>query len=224
MQLPDQEKLLAQGRAYLSCSLDALASLPCLSFRELDAGRTALILVDLVEGFARQGALASSRVEALIPGAVTLTDRCSAAGMKIVALADCHTPDSLELQSYPPHCLRGTEEARLCHEVEKAAGSYTLIEKNSTNGLLEPTFDSWRKDCPGIDTYIVIGDCTDICVQQFALAAKAWHNTRNLPLRVIVPVSLVDTFDADGHPADFLNVVSLMMMQSGGVEIVREIE
>ena len=70
---------------------------------------------------------------------------------------------------------------------------------------------------------MVVGDCTDICVQQFAIAAKAWHNTRNLPLRVVVPLSLVDTFDADGHPADLMNVLALTAMQAGGVELVRDL-
>lgn len=223
MLLPDKSRLLDQGRDYLSCSLDFLSALPSLAFQELSVDRTALILMDLVEGFARKGALASPRVGALLPSAASLTARCAAAGMEILAFADCHTSDSLELQSYPPHCLRGTAEAQLCRELETAAGSYTLIEKNSTNGLLEPAFDSWRRSLPGIDTYLVVGDCTDICVQQFAVAAKAWHNTRNLPLRVIVPLSLVDTFDADGHPADLLGVLSLMAMQSGGVELVRDI-
>ena len=223
MQIPERETLLQQARDTLSCSHDFLTSLPSLAFDELDAAHTALILVDLVEGFAREGALSSPRIEALLPGAAALTARCSAAGMEIVAFADCHTSDSLELASYPPHCLRGTEEARLCREIEAASGPYTLIEKNSTNGLLEPAFDSWRRSAPGIHTYVVIGDCTDICVQQFAVAAKAWHNTRNLPLRVVVPLSLVDTFDADGHPADLMNVLALTAMQAGGVELVRDL-
>ena len=120
MRIPDKNTLLEQGRNYLSCSLDLLATLPSLPLSELVAGRTALILVDLVEGFAREGALASPRVEALLPGAAALTARCAAAGMEIVVLADCHTPDSLELGSYPSHCLRGTSEARLCREIEAA--------------------------------------------------------------------------------------------------------
>ncbi len=223
MRIPDKNTLLEQGRDYLSCSLDLLATLPSLPLSELVAGRTALILVDLVEGFAREGPWQAPGSKPCSPGAAALTARCAAAGMEIVVLADCHTPDSLELGSYPSHCLRGTSEARLCREIEAAAGPYTLIEKNSTNGLLEPAFDSWRRSAPGIDTYLVAGDCTDICIQQFAVAAKAWHNTRNLPLRVIVPLSLVDTFDADGHPADLLGVLSLMTMQSGGVELVRDI-
>ena len=67
MRIPDKNTLLEQGRDYLSCSLDLLATLPSLPLSELVAGRTALILVDLVEGFAREGALASPRVEALLP-------------------------------------------------------------------------------------------------------------------------------------------------------------
>lgn len=116
MQIPECETLLQQARDTLSCSHDFLTSLPSLAFDELDAAHTALILVDLVEGFAREGALSSPRIEALLPGAAALTARCSAAGMEIVAFADCHTSDSLELASYPPHCLRSTEEARLCRK------------------------------------------------------------------------------------------------------------
>lgn len=64
-----------------------------------------------------------------------------------------------------------------------------MIEKNSTNGFLEPVFAAWLRDNPQIDTYIVTGDCTDICVLQFVLAAKAWHNARNRAAARLPPPS-----------------------------------
>lgn len=65
--------------------------------------------------------------------------------------------------------------------------------------VLEPVFELWRREHATATTYLVTGDCTDICVLQFVLSAKAWHNTRNLPLRILVPTALTDTFDAPGH-------------------------
>ena len=130
---------------------------------------------------------------------------------------------SLEkLESYPPHCLAGTDEARLCQEIAEACPC-TLIEKNSTNGFLEPVFAAWLRDNPDIDTYVVAGDCTDICVLQFVLAAKAWHNARNRPLRLILPIDLVDTFDAPGHPADLMNLAALSLMRSAGAALCRNL-
>ena len=99
----------------------------------------------------------------------------------------------------------------------------TLIEKNSTNGFLEPVFAAWLRDNPDIDTYVVAGDCTDICVLQFVLAAKAWHNARNRPLRLILPIDLVDTFDAPGHPADLMNLAALSLMRSAGAALCRNL-
>ena len=219
----DKTAFTGEAAAFAGELHDKLAALPSLALSTLDSESTALFVVDMVEGFARQGAMASPRVEALIAPIAALAGRCEAAGIPVVAFADTHAPDSLELQAYPPHCLRGTEEARLCPEIAAAAPKHTVLEKNSTNGFLEPVFELWRREQATATTYLVTGDCTDICIQQFAVAAKAWHNTRNLPLRVIVPLSLVDTFDADGHPADLLGVLSLMTMQSGGVERVRDI-
>ena len=72
-------------------------------------------------------------------------------------------------------------------------------------------------------TYLVTGDCTDICVLQFVLSAKAWHNTRNLPLRILVPTALTDTFDAPGHPADTLGAAALYLMEAAGAELYGDV-
>ena len=142
--------------------------------------------------------------------------------MPVLAFADTHTPESPELSSYPPHCLRGTAEAEVCAPIAAVPGLVTF-EKNSTNGFLEAPFRRWLEDNPGIRTLIAVGDCTDICVYQFAVAAKAYFNTRNHDARVIVPTALTDTFDAPGHPADLLNTVFWRSMQDNGVELCRQI-
>lgn len=199
-----------------------LSSLPSLDLSSLPPEETALFLVDLIEGFAREGPLSSPRVEALLSPAAALLRQCRSQGIACVAFADTHTPDSLELHSYPPHCLRGSREAEICRELSEVGG-YTLIPKDSTNGFVEPAFEKWREAHPSIRRYLVVGDCTDICVSQFALTAKAWHNTRRIPLQVMVPLSLVDTYDGGAHQADLMNLTALYSMYGGGVELYSHI-
>ncbi len=224
MKWPDTNALTLQSAAFVQDMTASLRAMPSIALSSLPAQETALFLVDMVNGFAREGALASERVGALVEPVASLTASCAAAGIPVVAFADSHTTDSLELRSYPPHCLRGTAESALCDEIaDAAAGGITRIDKNSTNGFLEPVFELWRRDHAHIRTWIVAGDCTDICVQQFVLAALAWHNTRNLPLRILLPVELIDTFDAPGHPADVLNLAALYFMRAAGAELCTNI-
>lgn len=213
------EKLLQEGSAFFSELQAQYSQLPVQRLEELEPASTALIIVDMVNGFAKEGAMSSPRVGELISPIASLASRCAARGIKICAFADTHTADSVELESYPPHCLRGTDEAAVCTEITASAPCH-IVEKNSTNGFLEPAFTQWMQANPELDTFILTGDCTDICVLQFALTLKAWHNTHNRALRMLVPLSMVDTFDAPGHPAEPLNYLSLYLMQAAGAEIV----
>lgn len=199
--------------------IDTLPELPLTAF---SPEKTVLVLMDMINGFAVSGILASPRVGALITPIARLAAACDEAGMAILAFADAHTPESLELKSYPPHCMRGSEASQVCDEIA-AAASFDIIEKNSTNGFVEPAFESWRAAHPAVDTFLVVGDCTDICVSQFALTAKAYFNTRDIPSRIVVPAALVDTFDGDGHDAALFHLFALCSMQQNGVELCRTI-
>lgn len=222
----DRDQLLDALQRQGNQLYDQFVALSDLSLETLDAARTALIVVDVIEGFAHAGAMASPRVAALVDPVADTIRRCGAAGMQVVTVADTHTPDSVELQTYPSHCLRGTDEPHLCASVAAAAATlppdrYTHIDKNSTNAFVDPAFTHWREAHPACDTYVVVGDCTDICVMHFALTAKTWHNAHDRPLRVLIPLSLVDTYDAPGHPAAAANAMALWFMQSNGVEMFR---
>lgn len=219
VQLSSLPAVLSQTEQAAQSWYEQAAACPSFPFSQLDPARTALFVVDMVGGFAREGALSSSRVGALIDPIATLAGRCEAAGIPVVAFADTHTPDSLELTAYPAHCLAGTEEAAVCPEIRQASPSLLTIEKNSTNGFVEPAFSAWLEAHPERDVYVVCGDCTDICVLQFVLTAKAWHNTRNHPLDILLPLELIDTFDAPGHPAEPLSLFSLSLMHSAGATL-----
>lgn len=219
----DKKAFIEKSIETLDKILENFNRLPSLKLDELKPESTALIIMDMVNAFARQGSLKSSRVEALIPKIAGLLSLCKKRGMPLVAFGDCHTKESPEFDTYPEHGLADTFESEIVDEL-KQIGGYTLIPKNSTNGFLEEKFQLWLKEHSYLTNFIVVGDCTDICVEQFAKTLKAFFNMLNRKVRVIVPADTVDTFDLDMHYAELMNVTALFGMIGGGVEVVRTIE
>jgi nicotinamidase-related amidase len=202
---------------------DILQKLPALRLKDLRAKQTALVIIDMVNGFAREGALKSPRIEKLIPEIVKLSKQCDEFGISKLVFADCHTAASPEFDVYPVHCMTGTCEGEVVDEI-KEAGGYTLISKNSTNGFLEEQFRKWLLENHAVDTFVIAGDCTDICVQQFAVTLKTWFNMKNRKVRVIVPVNAVETYDLGLHNADLMNVMALYNMTTNGIEVVKGVD
>ena len=95
--------------------------------------------MDIVNGFIREGAMASARIEDIIKPNARLLSACSHAGILTAAFADCHKENAAEFLSFPPHCIENTSESEVVDEL-KAAGDYILIPKNSTNGFHEKKF------------------------------------------------------------------------------------
>lgn len=193
-----------------------------LDLYTLDKTKIALVIIDMINGFTREGALKSPLVEAIIPQIDVLLRKCGGTGIKSIAFGDCHSSDSPEFDAYPPHCIHGTHEAEMVDELKKTGG-YTYIAKASTNGAIEPEFDRFLIDNPDINTFIVTGDCTDICVMQFCLTVKTMFNRRGLVSRVIVPQNAVATFDAPGHDAELSSVVAFYILARNGIETVKNI-
>lgn len=197
--------------------------LPAIKMEDMAKEKTALVIIDMVNGFIKEGPLMSGRVEAIIPEIVRLSEKCGKLKIKKIAFADSHTDDSPEFGSYPKHCMKGTSESEIVDEI-KAAGGYLLIPKNSTNGFLEEAFQDWLNKNDQTDTFIVVGCCTDICIQQFAITLKTWFNKNNKKSRIIVPVNAVETYDLGPHNAELANAMALYNMLLNGVEVVKGVK
>lgn len=223
MRAANKNYFLKNGAEALGEIYDLLAQLPTIHLKDLAEPKTALVIVDMINGFAREGALKSPWVEALIPEIACLSRKCDGLGIPKVALSDHHTLASPEFEDFPAHCIEGTNEGEIVDEI-KEIGGYTLIPKNSTNGFLEEGFQQWFRDNPQINTFIIAGDCTDICVPQFAITLKAWFNMHNKNSRIIVPVNAVDTYDLGTHNRDLMNVMALYNMMTNGIDIVQKVK
>lgn len=194
-----------------------------LKIEALSKENTALIVVDMVNGFAKGGALYSNRVENIIPKVVKTTQLFN--HYTKLFIADTHDDNSLEFEAYPTHCVG--HESEVIDELKVLYDEKSIvIPKNSTNGFLSPAFQEWFKNNKDIYTqYILIGDCTDICVLQLALSLKSYFNEHNTNSRIIVPMNSVETYhlDVNNHFGDLMNLFALYNMDLNGVEIVKEI-
>mgnify|MGYP000854518380 CR=1 FL=1 len=209
-------------------------SLPSLKLEELASqkDRLAIISVDIITGFCSQGALSSPLVGAIETPIAGLLQRAWNLGVRnIIFTQDTHEPDAVEFSAFPPHCIRGTVEAETAAAL-KALPFYdqvTIIEKNSISSGLNTGMQTWMDAHPQVDTFIVVGDCTDLCIYQMAMHLRLDANSRQLQRRVIVPANVVATYDrlvADAqsqggfaHGARFLNSVFLYHLALNGVEL-----
>ena len=215
------------------------AALPAADLAEIVGAhpeRVAVCSIDMIDGFCTEGPLAGPRVHALIPPVVEVFTRAHELGVRNFVLAqDTHDPDTPEFKAYPPHCIRGTAESRTVRELAELpfATTLTTIEKNSLSSHIGTGLGDWLRARPQLDSFIIVGDCTDLCVYSVAMHLRLEANALNLQRRVIVPASAVDTFDTPvnvardlgimAHDGDLHHVLFLHHMAQNGVEVVAEL-
>lgn len=198
--------------------------------------KAAIISVDIIKGFCTIGPLSSPRVAGIVKPIVELFTKGWKYGVRHILLPqDTHEPDAVEFGAWPPHCVRGTEEAETVEEFKRLPffDQMIVFEKNSINSVEDSDLKAWILSHPEVDTYIVVGDCTDLCVYQLAMQLRVAANEVQMQRRVIVPVDCVETYDRDletarkeggfAHPGDLMHLIFLYHMALNGIEVVQSV-
>lgn len=230
--------LIENSKTFLAYLEQWNTSLAPLSLEEIaqKPEETAIISVDLIEGFCSIGPLASPRVAGIVEPVTRLMRAAWQHGIRNILLTqDSHEEDAVEFGAFPPHCVRGTREAETVDAIRALPffDQILLIEKNSIASGLNAGVNQWLEQHPAVNTFIVVGDCTDLCTYQLAMHLRMDANERQRQRRVIVPVNCVETYDrpvataeAEGglpHPGDLLHHIFLYHMALNDIEVCREI-
>ncbi len=233
------ETLIRNSRPFLAYIVNWQAGLLEMSLSEAvnNPKAAAVISVDVINGFCHEGPLSSQRVKNIIGPIVGLFERARALGVEhFILTQDEHDPDAVEFGSYPPHCVRGTMQADTVPELRELAffRDITVIPKNSISSTIDTALLNWIDEHPLVDTFFIVGDCTDLCTYQLAMSIRLRASARNLHQRVVVPADCVDTYDlpvtsandvgAVPHDGDLLHHVFLYSMMLNGVEIVKSLK
>lgn len=190
---------------------------------DLQKEKSLLVIVDMVNGFVTSGALADPSIQAITPNILDLLNQFLHFNQPVLAFQDAHPEDALEFQSFPVHCVKGTEESELIKELLPYKDKMTCLEKNSTNGFFAYGFMDYLLQQGPFDSIVITGCCTDICVLQFALALKTHFNQNSISSTIIVPKDCVDTFHTELHPKEDFNQFSLQLMESSGIIVLEHL-
>lgn len=232
------ETLIKESTPFLDwlCAWEAGLSPLDLAAELQEPTRAAVMAVDMVVGFCYEGPLSSPRVAGIVPCVVNLFKRAEALGVRhFVLTQDAHPPDAVEFGAFGPHCQEGSHEAETVPELLNLpfAMRFTLISKNSISSAVGTELDSWLEGHPEVSTFIVVGDCTDLCTYQLAMHLRLRANARGLDQRVIVPVDCVETYDMPvttarelgimPHNGDLLHLIFLYHMVLNGIQVVSRV-
>jgi len=148
-------------------------------------------------------------------------------------LQDSYSPDQVPHGPFGFHGLASGAEAAILPQLRALPFAHLLqaIPKSSPHPALGTSLDEWVDVHPGVNTYFVVGNCTDLSIYQVATYLQFRAHVRGLQRRLIVPADCVATYDLSdeqasqygtmGHPGDLLHHLFLYHLAGSGVEVVK---
>ena len=137
-----------------------------------------LIVVDMQKDFI-DGALGTAEAVAIVPNVVEKINEYVQAGDKIVFTKDTHFENYMDTQegkNLPvEHCIKGSVGHEICEEIKRAINveNYKVYEK-LTFGSAELADDLKKGVYDDVESIMLIGLCTDICVISNAMLCKTF--------------------------------------------------
>ena len=176
-----------------------------------------LIVVDMVNGFVREGMLADPNIAKIIPVQVGLIKEAQQEDKLIVFIKDTHQKDSEEFRRFGgEHCVKGTYEAELVDELKRYENlqNAVSIEKNSTSFMEAPQFRNLIVNQKNMVNYEIVGCCTDICVVNGAIGLANYLDQWNRLHNITVYEDAIATY-GEAARQEYVKAAELLMKQQG---------
>ena len=137
------------------------------SSMKLNKSSTAVLVVDMLNDFLKPGGkMVLEGGGVLIPPMRRLLGQARKAGIPVVYVNDSHRPglkEDREFKKRSEHCLEGTWGAAVIDELKPKKKDFVVL-KHRFSGFYDTDLDLTLKDL-GVDTVIVMGVVTNICVR-----------------------------------------------------------
>ncbi len=194
--------------------------------KKLSEYKKALIVVDMVNGFVREGVLHDESIANVIKLQEELIQEQLVEGELVIFIKDTHRIDSTEFKRFgdTTHCLEGTSEAELVDELKiyERLDDVLSVPKNSTSFMESPYFRTLIKMLKGLEQVVIVGCCTDICVCNGTLGLANYFDEWNLPVDIYVCEDAVETFDSPQHNRELYVNAAKLLLEQQGVKLTRE--
>lgn len=155
--------------------------------------KKAFLIVDMLNDFVKEkGTLIVPDAIKIVPVIKRRLDEARGEDASIIYVTDAHRSDDPEFQMWPAHAVAGSWGGQVIDELKPQPEDY-IIPKRRYSGFFGTQLELILREL-GVDTVIITGVLTNICVFFTAVEAKA------LTYRVIVPrdsVASVSQEDSD---------------------------
>jgi nicotinamidase-related amidase len=182
-----------------------------------------LIVVDMVNGFVREGVLHDERIASVIPRQIELINKNIREQGLTIFIKDTHDENAVEFKRFgnTKHCVRGTSEAELVDELKifEKKEDVISIEKNSTSYMEAPKFRELIQALENIKEINVVGCCTDICDFNGTMALANYLDEHNRDVVIKVHKDAVATYSEDERQK-YVDAAYLLMEQQG-IQLVK---
>lgn len=195
--------------------------------KNLKLYKKALIIVDMVNGFVREGILHDEKIAETIPRQLELIKDYKKKEELIIFVKDTHDENSVEHNRFQnpenkKHCIKGSGEEELVEELKpyEHAPNTISIEKNSTSYMEAPEFREVIKEATNLETVDVVGCCTDICDINGTIGLANYFDQWNRNVTINLHQDAVATY-AEEARQNYVDAAYLLMEQQG-IQLVKK--
>ena len=168
---------------------------------ESDLVKPAVVVIDMINDFVT-GVFKNERAEKIIPNVEQLLNFAREKKISVVYVNDAHLPNvDTEFDVWPQHAVAGTWGAQVVDELKPEKGDF-VFQKRRYSAFQGTGLDQLLRELK-VDTLILTGVVTDICIQH--TAADAFFRG----YKIIVPEDCVEAINEQTQKAslDFLKRV-----------------
>lgn len=186
--------------------------------KNLKVYETALIVVDMVNGFVNEGVLHDKNIRKIVPRQLELLEEAEKKGSLIILVKDTHNNNATEFKRFgnTTHCIQGTSEAELIDELKpfEQKENVITVEKNSTSLMESPEFREIVKQAENLKEVNFVGCCTDICVFNGAMGLANYYDQWNRDVTINVHEDAIATYSEDER-GEYIESAKLLMKLQG---------
>lgn len=186
--------------------------------KNLKVYETALIVVDMVNGFVNEGVLHDKNIRKIVPRQLELLEEAEKKGSLIILVKDTHNKNATEFKRFgnTTHCIKGTSEAELIDELKpfEQKDNVITVEKNSTSLMESPEFREIVKQAENLKEVNFVGCCTDICVFNGAMGLANYYDEWNRDVTINVHEDAIATYSEEDR-GEYVQSAKLLMKQQG---------
>jgi ureidoacrylate peracid hydrolase len=186
----------------------------------VDPRRTAVLVVDMLNEFCKEGgAMVLPGYEALIEPQTRLIAAARAAGAPVVFVVDTHRRNmrrEREFAKRTPHCIEGEWGCQVIDELAPREDDIFVV-KRRYSGFFNTDLDLTLKDM-AVDTVIVIGVVTNICVRSTV------HDAFFHGYQVVVPEDCVAATGPREQESSLYDIATHFGFVSDATEVAAALE